>query len=111
MLSIKNVLAGAAVLAVTATSVFVGGATPAHADVWNCDAVADQGSNSGWAQCNDGFGSYRVVVKCNSAHWPYTRDINGPVRTKNQGEMGPISQVFGQPNGCHVVDAWVQVVT
>ncbi|MEV6038391.1 hypothetical protein AB0L65_45090 [Nonomuraea sp. NPDC052116] len=83
------------------------GVPAAQAEVWRCEPYVDTTRNVGQTTCYEGYGNYRVVVECNSAHWPYTRNIDGPVVYKStEQQFGPTSSVYGQPNGCHVVDAW-----
>lgn len=104
---VRKMLVSAAVVTAAVSGTLVLDATPARADVWDCHANADQAANFGEGTCDSGFGTYRVVVECNMAHWPYTRNINGPLVEKRQGSWGPVSRVDGQPNGCHVTKAWV----
>ncbi|MCK2243523.1 MULTISPECIES: hypothetical protein [unclassified Crossiella] len=106
----RKILVSAAAVAATMSSTLVLLATPASAEVWRCEAKAEKAANYGQVFCRDGFGSYRVVVECNMGHWPYTRNIDGPLVTKQNGYTGPISRVDGPPNGCHVVKAWLKVV-
>lgn len=103
----KKAFATAAMMTVTAASALVLSASPASAEVWDCRSKVDKVENYGQAFCYGGFGPYRVRVRCNSAHWPYTREIDGPVVTKESTRIGPTSRVNGQPNGCHVVEAWL----
>jgi hypothetical protein len=105
--SVKRALLGAAVATVAVSSGLVFGATSAYAEVWNCQSYVDADSNVGGGFCESGFGYYRARVTCNSAHWPYTREIDGPVVYKEQTRPGPYSEVSGTPNGCHVVSARV----
>jgi len=107
--AVKKSLVGAVMTAVAVPFMVVLGATPAHAEVWDCNARVDD-DNAGRAFCYEGFGNYFVRVECNSAHWPYTRNIDGPVVYKTQGQWGPESEVRGTPNGCHVVKAWTVVL-
>lgn len=99
----------AAAAAAVGTLILGGMATPAHAEVWDCVARVNVKYNFGTTNCNSGFGTYRVAAKCNSAHYPYTRTIVGPWVTKTSGQVGPPSTAYGEPQGCHVVDAWTQV--
>ncbi|SEU43727.1 hypothetical protein SAMN05421811_12226 [Nonomuraea wenchangensis] len=89
--------------------VLAGIATPARAEVWDCVAGLSTEGNVAYTQCWGGFGSYRVIAKCNSGHWPYTRDVVGPWVTKVSGTAGPVSRVSGDPQGCHVVDSRTDV--
>ena len=107
MKPLKRVLIGAATTLVVASSAVVMNASPAFAEVWSCRAGVNNDLNAGWAVCEQGFGYYHVNVTCNSAHWPYSRTIDGPRVYKEQGFLGPESTVRGEPNGCHVVDARV----
>lgn len=102
-----NVVRALAAMAVGGI-VLAGTATPAHAEVWNCYSSVNTATNVAGALCASGFGSYRVAAKCNSAHYPYTRTIVGPWVTKSSGQKGPASTVSGDPQGCHVVEAWTQ---
>ncbi|MEV5500840.1 hypothetical protein AB0M50_36135 [Nonomuraea fuscirosea] len=88
---------------------FAGVATPANAEVWACSSFVNTTTNVAGAVCNGGFGTYRVAATCNSAHYPYTRTVVGPWKTKTSGHPGPYSLVSGEPQGCHVVKAWWQV--
>ncbi|MEU8360112.1 hypothetical protein AB0C27_29285 [Nonomuraea sp. NPDC048882] len=99
----------AASMAMAVSSAVMLGAAPANAEVWTCGASID--NNVGTGICWDGFGSYQVRVSCASAHWPYTREIHGPVVYKAQHESrGPDSSVNGAANGCHITDAWVHAL-
>jgi hypothetical protein len=109
MKAVRKSLISAAVMAAAVPSIAVLGATPAVAEVWGCHAEANQAENRGYAYCNAGFGTYRVRVECNSGHWPYTRTLYGPWVYKSQDGMGFLSEVRGQPNGCHVVKAWIEI--
>ncbi|MEW1843641.1 hypothetical protein AB0392_37330 [Nonomuraea angiospora] len=88
--------------------VLAGTAIPAQAEVWNCFTSVNTTTNVAGALCASGFGSYRVAAKCNSAHYPYTRTIVGPWVTKASTEQGKWSTASGDPQGCHVVEAWTQ---
>lgn len=103
----KKAMISMSVLGATFCLTSVLGVPTAQAEVWNCEAEPDPEANMGYARCFEGFGGYRVRVECNSAHWPYTRNIDGPVVYKGTDQRpGPTSAVWGQPNGCHVVRAW-----
>ncbi|MEV0166174.1 hypothetical protein [Nonomuraea fuscirosea] len=103
----KTVLAASMAMAVSSSVML--GAAPAHAEVWDCGAYI--ANNVGTGSCNSGFGSYQVRVSCASAHWPYTREIHGPVVYKAQDQwVGPESSVSGAANGCHITDAWVHAL-
>jgi hypothetical protein len=78
--------------------------------VWACFASVNQSDNTGNAFCAQGFGTYHVRVKCNSAHWPYTRTIDGPWVTKSRDQSGPTSTVRGDGSGCIVVEATYVVI-
>ncbi|MCK2212357.1 hypothetical protein MF672_000870 [Actinomadura sp. ATCC 31491] len=104
---LKKAMMSTSVLGAALCLTSVLGVPAAQAEVWACDATADPGLNMGEAVCYEGFGNYRVRVECNSAHWPYTRNIDGPVVYKSSDQLrGPSSVVWGEPNGCHVVRAW-----
>ncbi|PRX44434.1 hypothetical protein B0I32_15121 [Nonomuraea fuscirosea] len=82
----------------------------AYAEVWNCAANVDVAENKGESYCVSGYGSYHVRVECNSAHWPYTRTIDGPIVYKPNNTIGATSTQYGTPNGCHVTKAWTVVL-
>ncbi|WP_431933457.1 hypothetical protein [Nonomuraea jabiensis] len=103
-----NFVRSLATAAAAGAIVLAGTAIPAHAEVWDCETGLNHGDNRAWAVCNQGFGSYRVAAKCNSAHYPYTRTIVGEWRTKVSGQDGQLSIANGDPQGCHVVSAWTQ---
>ncbi|GAA1673452.1 hypothetical protein GCM10009733_083220 [Nonomuraea maheshkhaliensis] len=103
----KTMVAASMAMAVSSAAML--GAAPAHAEVWDCVSFID--NNVGSAICYAGFGSYQVRVSCASAHWPYTREIHGPVVYKAQNQtIGPESSVNGAANGCHITDAWVHAL-
>lgn len=104
---VKRALIGASMALAVSSSVMVGVA-PAHAEVWNCRSFIDQ--NVGVGLCEEGFGPYQVRVSCASAHYPYTREIHGPVVTKSLNSPGPESRVSGSANGCHITSAWVSAL-
>jgi hypothetical protein len=110
MSRIRKALLGVATTAVAVSSTLVLAAAPAHAEVWDCHGNVNYDTNQGEGFCFEGFGSYRVRTECNSGHWPYTRNIDGPVVYKSSGGHAPVSVVNGTPNGCHVVKAWVVAV-
>lgn len=107
---IRKALVGASMTAVAVSSTLTLGASPAGADVWDCRASVNRVTNTGHGWCNQGFGTYHVRVECNSAHWPYTRNIDGPWVTKWRDQSGPTSTVRGDGSGCVVVKAWYIVV-
>jgi hypothetical protein len=100
----KKAMIGASMALAVSSAVLVG-AAPAHAEVWNCRAYIEH--NVGVGLCEAGFGPYQVRVSCASAHWPYTREIHGPVVNKPLNGPGPESRISGSANGCHVTSAWV----
>jgi hypothetical protein len=101
---VKKAVVGASMALAVSSAVLVG-AAPAHAEVWDCRAYIEDNVGAGF--CEAGFGPYQVRVSCASAHWPYTREIHGPVVSKSLNAPGPESRVSGTANGCHVTSAWV----
>ncbi|WP_156326068.1 hypothetical protein [Nonomuraea sp. SBT364] len=106
---IRKIVVGVSMAAMAVSGTVMSAAVPAHAEVWGCDGIVES-DNEGHGICYDGFGPYHVRVSCASAHWPYTREIDGPVVWKASNQPGPLSTVRGDGSGCHVTRAWVIVL-
>jgi hypothetical protein len=105
----KPLIVRAMIVALLVTGGLIAGPAPqASALVWNCHAGVYKPTNSGYAGCNAGFGSYRVRAECNTGYWPYTKTVYGAWKTRSTTQGTVNSTVNGDPHGCHIARAWVE---